>query len=138
MCTNGKERQMSKKKDPNIVVRDKRLRTLAQSRKKTSKEMAKFGCTFFDRMVDEYYDLAERMIKIEHFVWKIENKDDAFAFGEFTDAAKALDKKDRDLIVRQYKHMAGYRDTLERRMDRVCERLVSERKETKRPDSKEK
>ena len=128
---------MSKKKDPNIILRDKRLRVLAQSRKKTSKEMAKFGCTFFDRMVDEYYGLAERMINIEHFVWKVENKDDTFVFGEFTDAAKALDKKDRDLIVRQYKHMAGYRDTLERRMDRVCERLVSERKETKRPDSKE-
>ena len=42
------------------------------------------------------------------------------------------------VIVRQYKHMAGYRDTLERRMDRVCERLVPERKETKHPDSKEK
>ena len=137
---------MSKKKDPNIILRDKRLRALVQRLKKVSKEVAKFGCPFLDRMVDEDYDLVERVIKLGHFLWnvKVERKEDrktgethyVFTSGEFTDAANALDKKDRDLLVRQYKHMMGYKNTLERRMDRVYDRLASERKEAERSNPK--
>ena len=128
---------MSKKKDPNIVLRDKRLRALVQRRKKVSKEVAKFGCPFLDRMVDEDYDLVERVIKLEHFVWKVKDNGETYVLGEFTDAANVLDKKDRDLLVRQFKHMMGYKDTLEKRMDRVVyDHTVKGRKETKRPKPK--
>lgn len=63
---------MSKKKDPNIILRDKRLRALAQRKKNAVKETAGFGCPFLGRMVDEVYEIMERVIKLEHFVWKVE------------------------------------------------------------------
>lgn len=125
---------MSKKKDPNIVLRDKRLRDVARRYKNTVKETSAFGCQFLDRMVDENYELAERVVKLEHFLWKVEVKDGGVVvLAAFTDAANALAKKDRDLLVRQYKYMMGYKDTLEQRMERIYDRLASERKETKRP-----
>ena len=125
---------MSKKKDPNIILRDKRLRALAQRKKNTVKETSKFGCPFFDRMVEEDYEIVERVIRLEHFVWKVEietQKDEKtgkvyaniIILGEFTDAANALDKKDSDLLIKQYKYMSVYASTLEQRMDRICKRL---------------
>lgn len=122
---------MSKKKDPNIVLRDKRLRDVARQFKNTAKETSAFGCQFLDRMVDEDYELAVRVVKLEHFLWKFEVKDGVVVLTSFTDAANALAKKDRDLLIRQFKHMRGYQVALEQRMDRVYDRLVSERKETK-------
>lgn len=123
---------MSKKKDPNIVLRDKRLRALVHRKKNMVKETAGFGCPSLDRMVDEDYELAERVVKLEHFLWKVEVKDGAVVLAAFTDAANALAKKYRDLLVRQYKYMMGYKDTLEQRIGRVVyDRTVSERKETK-------
>ena len=125
---------MSKKKDPNIILRDKRLRALVHHKKNTVKETAGFGCPFLDRMVDEDYELVERVIKLEHFLWKVEVKDGVVVLTEFTDATNALAKKDRDLLVRQYKHMMGYKDMLEQRIDRVVyDHTVQGRKETKRP-----
>ena len=129
---------MSKKKDPNIILRDKRLRALVQRKKNTVKETAGFGCPFLDRMIDEDYELVERVIELEHFIWnvRVEEKADektgetyeVFTLDGFTDAFNALDKKDRDLLVRQHKHMSAYEATLEQRMGRICERLESERK----------
>lgn len=125
---------MSKKKDPNLILRDKRLRALAQRKKNMVKETSKFGCPFFDRMVEEDYEIVERVIRLEHFVWKVEietQKDektgkvyaDIIILGEFTDAANALDKKDRDLLIKQHKYMSVYASTLEQRMERICKRL---------------
>lgn len=125
---------MSEKKDPNIVLRDKRLRALVQRKKNAVKETAGFGCPFLDRMVDEDYEIMERVIRLEHFVWKVElepQKDEKtgkiyaeiIVLGEFTDAANALDKKDRELLVKQHKHMTIYEATLEKRMERICKRL---------------
>lgn len=124
--------KMSKKKDPNLILRDKRLRALAQRMKNTVKETSKFGCPFFDRMVEEDYEIVERVIRLEHFIWKVETQKDEktgkvytdiIILGEFTDAANALDKKDRDLLIKQYKYMSVYASTLEQRMDRICKRL---------------
>lgn len=133
---------MSKKKDPNIILRDKRLRALVQRKKNAVKETAGFGCPFLDRMVDEDYEIMERVIRLEHFVWKVElepQKDEKtgkvyaeiICLGEFTDAANALDKKDRDLLVKQHKHMSIYEATLEKRMERICKQLEAKRKEAK-------
>lgn len=133
---------MSKKKDPNIVLRDKRLRALVQRKKNAVKETAGFGCPFLDRMVDEDYEIMERVIKLEHFVWKVEiepQKDEktgkvcaeTVILGEFTDAANALDRKDRDLLVKQHKYMSVYEATLEKRMERICKQLEAKRKEVK-------
>ena len=123
---------MSKKKDPNIILRDKRLRDVTRRYKNTVKETSVFGCQFLDHMVDENYELAERVVKLEHFLWKVEVKDGIVVLTSFTDSANALDKKDRNLLVRQYKYMMGYKDTLEQRIDRVVyDRTVPEHKETK-------
>ena len=133
---------MSNKKDPNIVLRDKRLRALVQRKKNAVKETAGFGCPFLDRMVDEDYEIMERVIRLEHFVWKVElepKKDEktgkiyaeTIVLGEFTDAANALDKKDRDLLVKQHKHMTIYEATLEKRMERICKKLAAKQKEAK-------
>ena len=133
---------MSKKKDPNIILRDTRLRALVFRKKNAVKETAGFGCPFLDRMVDEDYEIMERVIRLEHFVWKVElepQKDaktgkvyaEIIVLGEFTDAANALDKKDRDLLVKQHKHMSIYEATLEKRMERICKQLEAKRKEAK-------
>lgn len=133
---------MSNKKDPNIILRDKRLRALVQRKKNAVKETAGFGCPFLDRMVDEDYEIMERVIRLEHFVWRVElepQKDaktgevyaEIIVLGEFTDAANALDKKDRDLLVKQHKHMSIYEATLEKRMERICKRLAAKQKEAK-------
>lgn len=129
---------MSKKKDPNIILRDKRLRDLVQRKKNAVKETAGFGCPFLDRMVDENYEIMERMIRLEHFIWKVElepQKDEKtgkiyaeiIVLGEFTDAANALDKKDRELLVKQHKHMSIYEATLEKRMERICKKLAAKK-----------
>lgn len=129
---------MSKKKDPNIILRDKRLRDLVQRKKNAVKETAGFGCPFLDRMVDENYEIMERVIRLEHFIWKVElepQKDEKtgkiyaeiIVLGEFTDAANALDKKDRELLVKQHKHMSIYEATLEKRMERICKKLAAKK-----------
>lgn len=133
---------MSKKKDPNIILRDKRLRDLVQRKKNAVKETAGFGCPFLDRMVDEDYEIMERVIRLEHFVWKVElepQKDEKtgkiyaeiIVLGEFTDEANKLDKKDRELLIKQHKHMSIYEATLEKRMERICERLRAKKEEAK-------
>lgn len=133
---------MSKKKDPNIVLRDKRLRALVQRKKNTVKETTGFGCPLLDRMVDEDYEIMERVIRLEHFVWKVElepQKDEKtgkvyaeiVCLDEFTDEANKLDKKDRDLLVKQHKHMMIYEATLEKRMERICKRLAEKPGDTK-------
>ena len=128
---------MSKKKDPNIVLRDKRLRDLVWQKKRAVKAASRFGCQFLDRMIDENYELLERMIKLEHFVWNVvaEEKQDEktgeaykeLTVGEFTAAANALDKRDRDLLVRQLRHMEAYQSTLEQRMGRVYNKLSEQK-----------
>ena len=132
---------MSKKKDPNIVLRDKRLRDLVWRKKRAVKAASRFGCQCLDRMIDENYELLERMIKLEHFVWNVvaEEKQDEktgedykeLTFGEFTAAANALAKRDRDLLVRQRRHMGAYQVTLEKRMGRICKRLSEQKTEVK-------
>lgn len=132
---------MSKKKDPNIILRDKRLRDLVWRKKRVVKATSRFGCPFLDRMIDEDYELMERMIKLEHFVWdiRVEGKKDEktgkvyaeITIGEFTNAANALDKRDRDLLVRQRRHMGAYQATLEQRMERICKRLSEQKTEAK-------
>ena len=132
---------MSKKKDPNIVLRDKRLRDLVRQKKYSVKAASRFGCSFLDHMIDENYELRERMIKLEHFIWNVvveEKKDEKtgetyeeLTFGEFTAAANALDNKDRALLVKQRKHMGAYQATLEQRMDRVYNKLSEQKTEVK-------
>ena len=132
---------MSKKKDPNIILRDKRLRDLVRQKKYAVKAVSRFGCPFLDRMIDENYELTERMIKLEHFIWNVvaeEKKDkktgeayEELIFGEFTATANALDKKDRELLVKQHKHMTIYEATLEKRMERICKKLEAKQKEVK-------
>ena len=132
---------MSEKKDPNIILRDKRLRDLVWRKKRSVKAASRFGCPFLDRMIDENYELIERMVKLEHFIWNVmvEKKQDEktgeayedLTFGEFTAAANALDNEDRVLLVKQHKHMSAYEATLEKRMERICKQLEAKRKEVK-------
>ena len=129
--------KMSKKKDPNIILRDKRLRDLVWQKKRSVKAASRFGCPFLDRMIDENYELIERMIKLEHFIWNVvvEKKQDEktgeayedLTFGEFTAAANALDNEDRVLLVKQHKHMSAYQSTLEQRMGRVYDKLSEQK-----------
>ena len=132
---------MSKKKDTNIILRDKRLRDLVWQKKRAVKAVSRFRCPFLDRMIDENYELLERMIKLEHFIWNVvveEKKDEKtgevykeLTFGEFTAAANTLDNKDRVLLVKQHKHMGAYQSTLEQRMGRVYDKLSEQKAKVK-------
>lgn len=138
MYTNRKENKMSKKKDPNLILRDKRLRDIARFKKNEMKKAAKFNCPFLDRMIEEDYELMERVIRLEHFVWKVEiepQKDEktgevyanVITLGELTEAAGLIGKKDLDLLIKQHRHMTDYEATLEKRMDRVYEQLAAKK-----------
>ena len=133
---------MSKKKDPNIILRDKRLRDLVRQKKYAVKAASRFGCPFLDRMVEEDFELMERIIKLEHFVWEVgieQQKDnktgkvyaEIITLGEFTDVANSFDKKDRDLLTKQHKYMTAYAAALKQRVVRVCDKLSEQKKEVK-------
>ena len=138
---------MSKKKDPNLVLRDKRLRELEFKRRRTVKEVAKLGCAFLDRMVEEDFALSEKIIKLEHNVWNVEIKDvtdektgkkisEIIVLPSFTqnvDSTTATGKKMLKLLEKQHRYMTVYRGALEERMELIVKNLTTPntKKETK-------
>lgn len=124
---------MSKKKDPNLVLRDKRLRELEFKRRRTVKEVAKLGCAFLDRMVEEDFALSEKIIKLEHYVWNVEIEDvtdektgkkisEVIILPSFTanvDDKTAFGKKMLKLLEKQHRSMTVYRGALEKRMELI-------------------
>ena len=124
---------MSKKKDPNLVLRDKRLRELEFKRRRTVKEVAKLGCAFLDRMVEEDFALSEKIIKLEHYVWNVEIEDvtdektgkkisEVIVLPSFTanvDDKTAFGKKMLKLLEKQHRSMTVYRGALEERMELI-------------------
>ena len=135
---------MSKKKDPNLVLRDKRLRELEFKRRRTVKKVAKLGCAFLDRMVEEDFALSEKIIKLEHYVWNVEINDvndektgkkisEIIVLPSFTanvDASSAAGKKMLKLLEKQHRSMTVYRGALEDRMELIVKNLTT-KKESK-------
>ena len=135
---------MSKKKDPNLVLRDKRLRELEFKRRRTVKEVAKLGCAFLDRMVEEGFALSEKIIKLEHYVWNVEINDvtdektgkkisEVIVLPSFTanvDDKTAFGKKMLKLLEKQHRSMTVYRGALEERMELIVKNLTT-KKESK-------
>lgn len=138
---------MSKKKDPNLILRDKRLRELEFKRRRTVKEVAKLGCAFLDRMVEEDFALSEKIIKLEHYVWNVEINDvtdentgkkisEVIVLPSFTanvDDKTAFGKKMLKLLEKQHRSMTVYRGALEERMELIVKNLTNQntKKETK-------
>lgn len=132
---------MSKKKDPNIVLRDKRLRKLDFKRRQTVKELAKLGCAFLDRMVEEGFALSEKIIKLEHYVWNVEIEDvtdektgkkmsETIVLPSFTanvDEKTAFGKKMLNLLKKQHRSMTVYRGALEDRMELIVKNLTAKK-----------
>lgn len=130
---------MSKKKDPNLVLRDKRLRELEFKRRRTVKEVAKLGCAFLDRMVEEDFALSEKIIKLEHYVWNVEIEDVTDektgkkiseivflpSFMQNVDSTTATGKKMLKLLEKQLRHMTVYRGALEERMELIVKNLTT-------------
>ena len=122
---------MSKKKDPNIVLRDKRLRELDIKHRRAVKEISKLGCEFLDRMVEEDFALSEKIIRLEHFVWNVQIEDvtdektgkkisEIIILGSFTENAARFSKKMLKLLEKQHAAMTVYRGALEERMHIVA------------------
>ena len=132
---------MSKKKDPNLVLRDKRLRELEFKRRRTVKEVAKLGCAFLDRMVEEDFALSEKIIKLEHYVWNVEIEDvtdektgkkisEIIVLPSFTanvDDKTAFGKKMLKLLEKQHRSMTVYRGALEERMELIVKNLTTKK-----------
>lgn len=132
---------MSKKKDPNLVLRDKRLRELEFKRRRTVKEVAKLGCAFLDRMVEEDFALSEKIIKLEHYVWNVEIEDvtdektgkkisEVIVLPSFTanvDDKTAFGKKMLKLLEKQHRSMTVYRGALEERMELIVKSLTTKK-----------
>lgn len=135
---------MSKKKDPNLILRDKRLRELEFKRRRTVKKAAKLGCAFLDRMVEEYFALSDKIIKLEHYVWnvEIENVTDEKtgkkisevvilpSFTKNVDSTTSVGKKMLKLIEKQHRSMTVYHGALEERMELIAKNLTT-KKESK-------
>ena len=132
---------MSKKKDPNLVLRDKRLRELEFKRRRTVKEVAKLGCAFLDRMVEEDFALSDKIIKLEHYVWNVEIEDvtdektgkkisEIIVLPSFTanvDDKTAFGKKMLKLLEKQHRSMTVYRGALEERMELIIKSLTTKK-----------
>ena len=132
---------MSKKKDPNLVLRDKRLRELEFKRRRTVKEVAKLGCAFLDRMVEEDFALSYKIIKLEHYVWNVEIEDvtddktgkkisEIIVLPSFTanvDDKTAFGKKMLKLLEKQHRSMTVYRGALEERMELIVKSLTTKK-----------
>lgn len=132
---------MSKKKDPNLVLRDKRLRELEFKRRRTVKEVAKLGCAFLDRMVEEDFALSDKIIKLEHYVWNVEIEDvtdektgkkisEIIVLPSFTanvDDKTAFGKKMLKLLEKQHRSMTVYRGALEERMELIVKSLTTKK-----------
>ena len=130
---------MSKKKDPNLVLRDKRLRELEFKRRRTVKEVAKLGCAFLDRMVEEDFALSDKIIKLEH--WNVEIEDvtdektgkkisEIIVLPSFTanvDDKTAFGKKMLKLLEKQHRSMTVYRGALEERMELIVKSLTTKK-----------
>lgn len=132
---------MSKKKDPNLVLRDKRLRELEFKHRRTVKEVAKLGCAFLDRMVEEDFALSDKIIKLEHYVWNVEIEDvtdektgkkisEIIVLPSFTanvDDKTAFGKKMLKLLEKQHRSMTVYRGALEERMELIVKSLTTKK-----------
>ena len=105
---------MGKKKDPNEVAFNKRMREIACLRKKALKTFKNNPVA--SRAADEMFDLAERLCKLARFLWKPMINDDGDKIFIYTDVARALNPKHRQLLVRQHKVMEAYMDILSERI----------------------
>ena len=98
---------MSKKKDPNLVLRDKRLRKLEFKRRRTVKELAKLTDEKTGKKISE-------IIVLPSFT---ANVDDKTAFG----------KKMLKLLEKQHRSMTVYRGALEDRMELIVKNITAKK-----------
>lgn len=110
---------MSKKKDPNIVSLNAELRSNGLIRNRLHKRIPqKPEAAYMHRVADEYSDLKERVVRLEHALWRKEN---AEGTGElintFSPFARQLPGKERQLLIRQHRVMRDYLAVLALRLE---------------------
>lgn len=108
------------KKDPREVELQRELKETEKSCKllvtKTFKKNEVAA-----RVVNELHDLAEKEIKLRHFLWEKKTTQDGEVVSHYTDAAKALPGKHRQLLIRQRKVMVTYIEILKQRVELFAE-----------------
>ena len=107
----------TKKKDPNDVAFNASMRSNVLTRARLHKRIPK-DKQYLHRVADEYADLQEKILKLEHAVWRGVPNPDGDLVTVYTDFAKGLPGQDRQLLVRQHKAMCTYRDILVTRLNR--------------------
>lgn len=104
------------KKDPREVELQRELKENEKARKYAVTKVFKKN-EVATRVVNELHDLAEKEIKLRHFLWENKTTQDGEVVSHYTDAAKALPGKHRQLLIRQRKVMVTYIEILKQRLE---------------------
>lgn len=108
----------TKRKDPNEVKFNAAMRSNDLTRNRLHKRIPDTSdMSYLHRVADEYCDLADKIIKLEKALWRVEDVDGSGDLVEvFTPFAKTLKGKDRQLLISQRKAMSVYLDILGKRL----------------------
>lgn len=102
---------MSKEKDPNEVAFNADLRNNERCRARELKEFKDNEVA--QRVVNEYRDLCEKIIRLDHFIYRIDENGVMVKTGRFN----ALSKAHGRLLDSQMYRMAQYGTILEKRIE---------------------
>ena len=108
----------TKRKDPNEVKFNAAMRNNDLTRNRLHKRIPDTSdMSYLHRVADEYFDLADKIIKLEKALWRVEDADGSGDLVQvFTPFAKTLKGKDRQLLISQRKAMSVYLDILGKRL----------------------
>ena len=108
----------TKRKDPNEVKFNAAMRNNDLTRNRLHKRIPDTSdMSYLHRVADEYFDLADKIIKLEKALWRVEDADGSGDLVQvFTPFAKTLKGKDRQLLISQRKAMSVYPDILGKRL----------------------
>lgn len=104
---------MSKKKDPNEVAFNADLRNNERCRARELKEFK--GNEVVQRVVNEHRDLREKIIRLDHFIFRVECAENSRMVR--TEQFKALPKAHGRLLLDQLTRMTQYDIILEKRIE---------------------
>ena len=101
---------MSKKKDPNEVALNAELRHNERCRARELKEFKR--SELVQRVVNEHRDLREKIIRLDHFIYRDVENGKVVKTERFNDLSKAHGR----LLIDQLKRMTQYDIILEKRI----------------------
>lgn len=118
---------MSKKKDPNEVLMNKRLREVDTFEKRELKRVAPLKNEEITGLVTENYRVMRQVISLEHKLWNVSvervGEDvDVITLDPPTKFMESLPKKEQTIMTRMHKGLSMYEANLEKHIEFLIEK----------------